>query len=660
MSGLQRIIGHPDRGKDQHARARELASEALRGQLGEADAIWLDEHLTGCDACQAMADAFAADAELLRGLRDDLPAVPRDLGARVSLALDDEVRRATGGRRRREDRARERRPSMRRPGLALAGIAAAAIVALVVAPLAIPLGAPVESNPPVASLGPGATPIVVDTKPVAWVSRAADGSYTISSARVGEVCPGVDSTACGTLDGSARTVGSLTMKPSSIAVPRDGTSAVVVGQNSVYAVSVDLAPPVTTAAPSPSPVPTSQPAQSPAASGEPASPPVDSPAPSESPASPSPSESASPPPVEPTPSLTPSPAETPSPSAEPGGPTPVPTSGTAGGDATAETPAPTAEPTPEVTPEPPTPLPTMPPATPAPTAAAAVTIADKVILVGASPAYSPDGRWVAFSARPADGSHGPDVYVWRVGGGRARTLTDDHGSIFSGWLDDQILASAARYATSSGSAGRKASDAVPPADADPASIVARSFLLDPSRGVATEIPGDGMWRPVVDPTERLVVYWSGSLAWDSTQRAWLPSSGSLVAADWRMRLGGSPDSLPQALPAEATGGAVVDWDVRFDPAGRRLGVWVADPADPGAGRLALVTVNDDGTLGAVVLSDAAALPGFSLDADRLAWSTPPGRNGQGSQVTVYAWRGDAAGQLRSVPEAGNEPVVVAH
>jgi hypothetical protein len=113
------------------------------------------------------------------------------------------------------------------------------------------------------------------------------------------------------------------------------------------------------------------------------------------------------------------------------------------------------------------------------------------------------------------------------------------------------------------------------------------------------------------------------------------------------------------LPSRVAGESVADWEVRFDPAGRRLGVWVADPAEEGTGRLALVNVEDNGKLGEVVLPDVAALRGFSLDSDRLAWSTPPGQNGEGSLITVYAWRGDDAGQLQSLPTVGDEPVVVA-
>ena len=657
MSGLQRIVRHPDRINDPHVRAHQLASEALLGSLLEADDAWLQEHLAGCDPCLEAADAFAANAALLHVLRDEPPPVPRDLGARVSLALDDEVRRATRGRARRVAAAAGGRGPSRRPSLAFAGLAAVAVVALLVAPLAMPTATTPSGTPPVAagSLAPAATPIAVDTQPVAWVSRNAEGAYVISSATVGEVCPAAEATACGTLDGSAQTLGSLGMKPTSVILPRNGSPAVVVGQDTVYAVSVNLGEPVTTPGPGASPVETNQPVQSPAATGEPASPPVDSPAPSGSPSSPDPSDAASPPPSAPVDSPAPTPD---SGSPAPGSASPAPSGPPTTPEPTPEpTPATTPTPTPEATPAPATPLPTMPPATPAPTAAAALAIAERVVLVGASPAYSPDGRWVAFSARPADGSHGPDIYAWRVGQQRARVLTDDHGSVFSAWVDGRILASAARV---SNAPGAEPSSAEPAPDADPASVVARSFLVDPARATVTLLPRDGVWRPVVDPTGRTVVYWTGSLAWSDAQRAWIPATGHLVAAEWRALVDGADNATARPLPQEAVGKLVADWEARFDPAGRHLGIWVADPTEPGTGRLALVAVDDDGTLGAVVLADTAALPGFSLDADRLAWSTPPGRNGQGSLVTVYAWRGEAAGQLRSMPNPGNEPLVVVH
>jgi hypothetical protein len=120
-----------------------------------------------------------------------------------------------------------------------------------------------------------------------------------------------------------------------------------------------------------------------------------------------------------------------------------------------------------------------------------------------------------------------------------------------------------------------------------------------------------------------------------------------------------PGTEPLPLPDEISAAGIADWEVRFDPAGRRLGVWVADPAQPGAGRLSLVEIADDGWLGEVLVDGTAALSGFSIGADRLAWATPPGQNGQGSLVVVFAWSGDEAGQLQSLPEPGDEPVVIA-
>jgi len=643
MSGLQRATRHPDRINDPHTRAPVLASDALLGPLETADAAWLDEHLAGCGPCRAAAAAFAEDAALLRSLRADLPPAPRDLGARVSLALDAEVRRARRHRRvmGRLDR-RTTGPALSgRPSLAFAGLAAVAVVALLVGPLAVPPVASPAGTPPAGSLLPVATPILVDSQPVAWVRRSADGTYVLSSADVRRVCAGVDATACGTLDGDARTLASLAVKPTSVLLPRDGSPAVVVGQDAIYAVAVDLAPPVTTPKPEPSPLPSSEPVQTPSASGEPASPPVSSPAPSDPPASPLPTAPSSPPPS--------APPATPEPTPDPGTPTPTPVAPSTSPDPGATEPA---------TPEPATPEPTLatiPPATPGPSAAPAVAIAEAVVLVGAPPAYSADGKWVAFSARPADGSHGPDVYAWRVGQQKARVVTDDHGSVFSGWVDDRILASTVGVAETQET---EHSTVLPGPAADPATVVARSFLVEPASAKVTEIARGGIWRPVVDPTNRLVVYWTGSLAWSGTDQAWMPAAGHLAATDWQALLGPATELVVSELPPAAVGRNVTDWEVRFDPAGRRLGVWVADPAAPGTGRLSLVAVESDGSLGAVLLADAAALPGFSVGADRLAWSTPPGRNGQGSLVTVFAWSGENAGQLYGMPDPGDEPVVV--
>ncbi|MEO8274140.1 MAG: hypothetical protein ABI620_08735, partial [Chloroflexota bacterium] len=77
---------------------------------------------------------------------------------------------------------------------------------------------------------------------------------------------------------------------------------------------------------------------------------------------------------------------------------------------------------------------------PSPTEGAVIEIASGVIVVGEA-AYSADGQWLAFSARPSDGSTGPDLYLWTVGEPTAQAVTTDHRTYFSSWLGGRILAS---------------------------------------------------------------------------------------------------------------------------------------------------------------------------------------------------------------------------
>ena len=78
--------------------------------------------------------------------------------------------------------------------------------------------------------------------------------------------------------------------------------------------------------------------------------------------------------------------------------------------------------------------------TPTPTPES-IAIASDLIVIGQTAAYSPDGNWFAFTARPADESQGPDIYVWRVGSERAEPVTSDHHSVFASWADDQLVGS---------------------------------------------------------------------------------------------------------------------------------------------------------------------------------------------------------------------------
>ena len=78
-----------------------------------------------------------------------------------------------------------------------------------------------------------------------------------------------------------------------------------------------------------------------------------------------------------------------------------------------------------------TPTTATPTVSPEPSVAATLAIVSGVKVVGESAAYSPDGAWFAFTARPSDDSAGPDIYVWRVGDQRGRPVTDDHVSVFA-------------------------------------------------------------------------------------------------------------------------------------------------------------------------------------------------------------------------------------
>jgi hypothetical protein len=388
----------------------------------------------------------------------------------------------------------------------------------------------------------------------------------------------------------------------------------------------------------------------------------------------------------------------------------------------------------------------------------------------------------AFSARPADGSHGPDIYLWRAGDATAQPITSDHGSIFSGWAGGMILGSRAQtapataptpspspspspppapaesaapsdpatsepptveaptsqqidasalgawWAEAIGSIGGNqeaekgvartilaaatvevaasaspvpaespapsespatsdvpaSSDSAPSdtaapsapaaesaspavetaAPAEPSDIgVPVSFLVDPATGLESPLSATPAWRPVVDPSGRFVVFWGGTLRYDSASLSWSPASGQLFLAPWHAFA--SPDAVEvpavPVLAGDADNAPTGAWEARWDADGDHLAIWVADSTDPAIGRLNLLAIDATAaTLGPpmLLLQDEPALPGFSIDADRLVWATPPGQNGEGSRVQVLAWSGEHAGHIVSEPASGNDALIV--
>jgi hypothetical protein len=713
MSGLRRATRHPDRLGDPHARAKVLASDRLVAALSAEDGAWLGDHLEGCSSCRRVADSFAADHARILALRDELPVPPRDLGARLSRALDVEVRRAV-----REDARRGRRSPSGSVPFALSAIAVAAVLAIVFLPLALAgfgIGNAPVAPVPGGSGGPAATPMTVASQPVTWVQRQTDGSYVLTTASVDEVCPGLDASACGTLDGAARQVVALSVEPSAVVLQHNGTSAVLVSRDALYSFTVPRDAGVTPTPPSSSPIP--KPgvlSPTPAVTGVGATPPAATPVPTGSPRPRS------------TPTRQPATARpavsaSPTPDASVAATSPIPTATSSG--------APAATALASEAPTPATSIVSIPPASPAPSAAVTTPVIENVTFVGASPAYSPDGQWVAFSARPSDGALGPDIYAWHVGDRTARPLTTDHASVFSAWTGDQILGSvvlpagsppsqgspvtiappasptpdASAFASSSPdsqvpvspSAGAPAPASAAPGHASPAasastgpavhsgsatasatldaaqgatpspgdasmppSVPVGSFLVDPSTGAQAPIVRPGIWRPVVDPTNRSVVFWAGDQVLDPATDTLTPTNGRLVVADWQALIGpGEVTATP--LPGSAGLAGVATWEVRWDPSGRHLAVWIADAADPSVGQLNLFAVNADGSVGDTLLADIAALPGLSLASDRLAWASPPGQNGQGSTLSVYVWSEGGSGSLSGAPDPGPDPLVVA-
>ncbi|MEO5885611.1 MAG: hypothetical protein ABIQ58_08880, partial [Candidatus Limnocylindrales bacterium] len=271
---------------------------------------------------------------------------------------------------------------------------------------------------------------------------------------------------------------------------------------------------------------------------------------------------------------------------------------------------------------------------PEPTVAASLAIANDVEIVGQSAAFSADGRWFAFTARPADGSGGPDVYIWKVGQADARPLTSDGVSTFASWAGNDVVVSR-------------------PVATDTVAEAAAPITVTVDPGTGAESAGGSTWRPVVDPSGQRAVTWDGTIALvDGT--AWQPAAGRLELRDWPIDAGAVDDGAQIVVDD-----VLADFDVRWDGSGSWFAVWTADPTDTSLGRLSLYRVNADTGLleqpdGAPV--DVPALPGFSIGEGRLAWATPPGQGGEGSRVHIVAWTTEGVGSIETAP--GAEIIVI--
>jgi hypothetical protein len=345
------------------------------------------------------------------------------------------------------------------------------------------------------------------------------------------------------------------------------------------------------------------------------------------------------------------------------------------------------------------------PATPAPSAATPGTdaqptaILDGYKIVGRAPEFSADGLWVAFSARSANLSSGSDVFVWRVGWERAQVVTASHADLFAGWLGPRVLIS--EFAASDSGAATPESSA-PPADATDApatlasvagsatAVTAISYLYDPRTAGVRRIDRP-MLMPVVDPTGRYVVYWSGTVELDPSTGVYGPGQGDFNFDAWSnlhlvaAQLGaggdqtptpeptaaasdtppavaqpsdsaspvavsdqavsgqvapslgglaspqpGSSTGLPQRVPVASAPGAVTSWSVRWNSTGQYVAIWVAKAGATDVGQVTLLNVIPGTTLLNVdgVLLSASARSNIQFDDSQFVY-TSPAPNGDG-------------------------------
>jgi hypothetical protein len=347
-----------------------------------------------------------------------------------------------------------------------------------------------------------------------------------------------------------------------------------------------------------------------------------------------------------------------------------------------------------------------PSARPSPTPKGAITIATGVRVIG-DVAYSADGRWLAFSAEPTDGSTGPDLYLWSPGQPTAIAVTSDHQTYFSSWHDGAVLASRVEIpgeptepgasgdpgasarpdetdkpgrgnqgggkprASEAPTAAPTATTSVPGASGEPSGSAAPaveghpiSFLLDPETLEHTDLTRADVWLPVIDPSGQFVVYWSGTLRSVDDGETWALGTGELVLDRWLPREeepGASPSSArpaPSAPPLGPAGsqsivvpGVKATFEARFDPDGERLAIWVGEALDEEVGRLHLLVLDPE--TGEVAegspLQGEPALRRFSIDKGLLAWVTPRGQDGRESIVQVLGWKGDEFGEIETEP-----------
>jgi len=440
-----------------HERYRQLMSARLDGQLSVLAERQLIRHLLSCRECRAIQNDYFEQRRQLRAMPPVQP--PRDMWARTSAALDRELARRSwlpsAGTHRRL-----------LPRTAVAGTAAALSLALVLGSGQLrltpqPQPTDVPANPPAALLP---TPFGVAPQRMTLLGADANG-LVIYRADLDQVCPATALACLGEEDLAPQLL-SLPrgVSPANLSVSPDGGRAAMTGTLSgragIYAFVLDESDTVGV-------LPTTPPDSAPPDTSRPDTPP----------------ETARPD----APPATSAIVTTPPPS---GPPEDSPIATLAALEAPGIEPSPTSA-----------------------AALAAVTILDDVQMAGAPPAWSQSGELLAFSAMPADGSHGPDIYLWRETDAMAEPLTTDHASYFASWADGRIVAS--RLVTDEGDGATRV----------------HTVVIDLESGEERELVATDLWLPQVSPVGGQAVLWRGDLNVSPTSVD--PGEGALYLTDWR-------------------------------------------------------------------------------------------------------------------------------
>jgi Putative zinc-finger len=636
---------------DQHAKFRDLLAARLDRQLTHAENRLLVGHLRTCPECRQAERDYLDQRSLLRALPRPMP--PRDMWARTSTALDREVARWSYryprfGRPRvptGDERARGTAPNALATAVAAIGIVTVLAV-LQLSPanrtLPVPDGAEGTGGPrgAVATAGVNGarpTPFSVAAQPPLILVSGGD-DLTVYRTDLVQMCP-QDAYDCLVNEGITRQSIPFAerVQPENVALSPNGSEMAFVGSNDdkdVIAVVMlgrnggggarspdpeqvpdgppeeSVAPNATPKRPTPEPTPPATPPASRLPSPTPRATPHGSDAPAtDDPRTPRPDESSRPPRETPDTSETPAP----SPTAEPD---------------------PTATGTPEETPSPP--LIASPPSSAVP-GLAVLSILEDVHSAGSPPAWSRDGAVLAFSAMPADGRHGPDVYVWRPGDERATPITSDHASYFASWSGRRIV-----FSRLLGEGTRD-------------SLEIATVVIDPQTLDERTVDGPQMWLPIVDAQRMNAIAWYGQLGRRNGQP--VLRSGALYVVDWAalnpfriVQPGEQPGSEVEMVPLEPQRDPqekpVVDWTVRWSTDGRVIGVWEGETTNAPWGQLELFAFDrTEGRLGERLIDPQLARRGFALGIDRVAWVGSSG-DGADDELRVRTWGSDGVGGLR--------------